>query len=114
MLRIQDRHQLCAPCLGSSTRRTLAKQTVLVLVTGRESKFLLNEYFQLFRERLSYKREKGYATMSKVIMSNGGFYGCLSEPQGVSAWWKDTAQTRVFVLPPSLLLNHFKPQSSKA
>ena len=40
---------------------------------------------QLFRERLSYKRGKAYATMSKVIMGNGGFYGCLSEPQGVSA-----------------------------
>ena len=33
-----------------------------------------------------------YATMSKVtcIMGNGGFYSCLSEPQGVSAWWKET------------------------
>ena len=51
--------------------------------------------------------------MSKVIMSNGGFYGCLSEPQGVSAWWKEIVQARVFVLSPSLLLNHFKPQSSK-
>ena len=45
--------------------------------------------------------------MSKVIMVKCSFYGCLSEPQGVSAWWKETAQTRVFVLPPSLLLNHF-------
>ena len=35
-------------------------------------------------------------TMSKVIMGNGSFYGCLSEPQGVSAWWKETAQTRAF------------------
>ena len=35
--------------------------------------------------------------MSKSIMGNGGFYGCLIEPQGVSAWWKETAQTRVFV-----------------
>ena len=43
-------------------------------------------YIQLFRERLSYKRGKAYATMSKVTMGNGGFYGCLSEPQGVSAW----------------------------
>ena len=31
--------------------------------------------------------------MSKVIMGHGGFYGCLGEPQGVSAWWKETAQT---------------------
>ena len=28
---------------------------------------------QLFRERLSYKRGERYATMSKVIMGNGGF-----------------------------------------
>ena len=47
--------------------------------------------------------------MSKVIMGNGGFYGCLIEPQGVSAWWKETAQTRVFVLSPSLLINHLNP-----
>ena len=40
---------------------------------------------QLFRERLSYKRGKAYATMSKVIMGNGGFYSCLIKPQGVSA-----------------------------
>ena len=50
---------------------------------------------QLFRERLFYKRGNAYATMSKVIMGNGGFYGCLSEPQCVSAWWKETAQTRI-------------------
>ena len=37
---------------------------------------------------LKYKRGKAYATMSKVIMGNGGFYGCLSKP-----WWKETAQT---------------------
>ena len=36
--------------------------------------------------------------MSKVIMGSAGFYGCLSEPQGVSAWWKETAQTREFVI----------------
>ena len=50
---------------------------------------------QLFRERLSYKRGKVYATMSKVIIDDGGFYGCLSERQGVSVWWKETAQTRI-------------------
>ena len=50
---------------------------------------------QLFRERLSYKRGKAYATTSKVILGNGGFYSCLSEPQGVSAWWMETAQTRI-------------------
>ena len=69
---------------------------------------------QLFRERLSFKRGKAYVTMSKVIMGNGGFYGCLSEHQGVSAWWKETVQIRVFVLSLSLLLNHLEPESSKA
>ena len=34
--------------------------------------------------------------------------------QGISAWWKETAETQVFVLSPSLLLNHLEPQSSKA
>ena len=43
-----------------------------------------------------------------------GFYDCLSEPESVSVRWKETTQARVFVLSPSLLLNHFKPQSSKA
>ena len=28
-------------------------------------------------------------------MGNGGFYGSLSELQGVSAWRKETAQTRI-------------------
>ena len=68
---------------------------------------------QLFRERLSYKRGKAYATMPQVIMGNGGFYGCLSEPEGVPAWWKETAQTHVFVLSRSLLLNHLETQSIK-
>ena len=42
-------------------------------------------HIQLFRERLSYKRGKAYATMPKVITGNGGFYTCLCEPQGASA-----------------------------
>ena len=46
--------------------------------------------------------------MPKDIMGNGGFYGSLSKPQSVSAWWKETAQTRVFVLSPALLLNLLK------
>ena len=33
--------------------------------------------------------------MSKVTTGNDGFNCCLSEPQGVSALWKETAQTRV-------------------
>ena len=53
--------------------------------------------------------------MSKVIMGNGGFMGCLSEPQAVLAWWKETVQVHViFVLSRSLLLNHLEPESSKA
>ena len=50
-------------------------------------------------------------------MGNGGFYGCLSNLTmflRVSAWWKESAQTRVFVLSRSLLLNHLEPQSNKA
>ena len=50
---------------------------------------------QLFPERLSYQRGKAYATMSKVIMGNGDFYTCLSERQGASTWWKETAQTSI-------------------
>ena len=69
---------------------------------------------QLFRERLSYYRGKTYATISKVIMGNGGFCGRLSELEGVSARWKETAQTCVFRLSSSLLLNHLKLQSRKA
>ena len=57
---------------------------------------------------------KAYVTMSKVIMGNGGFYSCLSEPQGVSAWWKETAQTHVFVLTRSLLLNQPEPKSNNS
>ena len=33
--------------------------------------------------------------MSKVIMVNGCFYSCSSEPQSVSALWKETAQTSI-------------------
>ena len=56
---------------------------------------------QLFRESLSYKQGKAYTTISKVIMVNGGFYGCLSEPHGVSVLWKEAAQTRIlfFLVP---------------
>ena len=42
--------------------------------------------------------------MLKVLMGNGGFtVGFLVEAQGVSVWWKETAQTRVFMLSSSLL-----------
>ena len=60
------------------------------------------------------KRGKADATMSKVITGNDCFYGCLIEPKGVSAWWKETPKTHVFRLSRSLLLNHLEPQSSKA
>lgn len=50
------------------------------------------------------------------MLGNGGFYGSLSEPQGISAWWKETAETgTVYIfLSCSLLLSHLKPQSSKS
>ena len=45
----------------------------------------------------------------------GFFTVCLSDLQGVAAWWKETAQnTYEFVLSRSLLLNHLEPHSSKA
>ena len=55
--------------------------------------------------------------MSNVVVGNVGFCGflsMLSEPQGVSAWWKETAQTRIRYFSRSLLLNRGEPQSSKA
>ena len=36
-------------------------------------------------------------TMSKVIMGNGAFEDCLSEPQSVGAQWKETGQTRLLI-----------------
>ena len=68
---------------------------------------------QLFRERLFYNRGKAYATISKGIMGNGGFYSWLSEPPGVSVWWKGTAQALVLVRSPSLLLNHLNLNEAK-
>ena len=54
-------------------------------------------------------------TIVKVLMGNGVFYGRLSEPHGVSAWWNETSQRRVFILSRSLWLNpDLEPQSSKA
>ena len=64
-------------------------------IFGKSWKTSSSVSLQLFRERLSYKRGKAYATMPKVIMGNGSFYGCSSEPQGVSAWWNETTQTRI-------------------
>ena len=52
--------------------------------------------------------------MSKIILGNGDFYGCLIKPQAVSAWWKETAQTHAFLLSRFLLLNRLETQSSKA
>ena len=86
---------------------------VWVVGRGSEIPHVYTSCIQLFRERLSYKLGKAYVTLSKVIMGNGGFYSCLIESQGVSVWWKETAQGRVSMLSPFLLLNHFKPQSSK-
>ena len=52
--------------------------------------------------------------MSKVVLGNSGYYGCLNEPHGVSAQWKKTEQTHVVVLSRSLMLNHLEPHLSKA
>ena len=46
-------------------------------------------------KKVVLQRGKAYATISKVIMGNVCFYSCFSEPQGVLAWWKETAQTRI-------------------
>ena len=42
---------------------------------GENCTVVTSMYFgiQLFRERLSFKRGNAYATISKVIMCNGGF-----------------------------------------
>ena len=63
---------------------------------------------QLFRERLSYKRGKAYATIRKLLWVMVVF----TVAWVVWAWRKETAQTRVFVLSLTLLLNHLKPQES--
>ena len=47
-------------------------------------------------------------TMSKV-MGNGGFNGCFIEPQGVSAWWKETTQTSEHQSSKAKLLLPIKP-----
>ena len=69
-----------------------------------------NDCRQLFRERLPYLRDN----VESYYMGNATFYGCLIEPRSVLAWWKETAETRVFLLTRSLSLNHLEPaQSSK-
>ena len=78
-------------------------------VLGTSGSLNCNDYFlvsffgvehyhctQLFRERLSYKRGKAYATTTKVIMGDGGFYGCSTEPQGVSAWYREGNSTNTY------------------
>ena len=42
--------------------------------------------------------------MSKVSMGDSSFYGCTVEPQGVSTWLKERAQTREIILSRSVLL----------
>ena len=79
----------CSKCV------TLAPASISHFTSSGGKQFCMM-YIQLFRERLSYKHGNAYATISKVIMGNGGFYSCLSKPQDVSAWWKETAQTHLF------------------
>ena len=50
--------------------------------------------------------------MSKVIMGNGGFYRCLSEPQGFFSVMEGSS-TNTYSFFSYLLLNRLEPQSSK-
>ena len=50
---------------------------------------------QLFRERLSCKREKLTRQCRNSLWVIVVFMAALSERQGVTAWWNDTAQTRI-------------------
>ena len=65
-------------------------------------------------KKVGLQMGKSLCDNDETYYGNGGFYGCLSEFQGVSPWWKETAQTHVFVLSRSLLLNRLEPQLSKA
>ena len=76
-----------------------------------------SDSIQLFRERLSYKRRKVYATMSKLIMGNGGFYTSLRTSRCFSVVKGNSTNTYSFFLVPCCWiteLNRLKPQSSKA
>ena len=64
------------------------------------------------RIKVALQKGKAYPTMSLLwVMVVCGF---LIESQGVSEWWKETAQTQIFVLPRFWLLNHIECKSSKA
>ena len=67
-------------------------------------------HIQLFGEKLSLKRGKAYATKSKVIVDNGGFYGRFKVFQRGG---RKKAPLCVLLLSRSFLLNHLEPQSSK-
>ena len=69
--------------------------------------------FSYFENRCLTNREK-LSRPCRTLLGNGGFTVALLNLKGVSAWWKETAQTRVFLLFRSLLLNRLEPQSSKA
>ena len=78
----------------------------------------MGQFYFLFLEQIALSRLTTYTAVSrKVVLQTGKslwwFYGCLIEPQGVSAWLKETAQTRPFLLSRFLLLNQLEPQSSK-
>ena len=68
---------------------------------------------QLFRVRLSYERGKAYATMSKVTIGNGGFTVALVNLEVFQRGGRKQHR-HVFMLFPSLSLNHLEIQSSKA
>ena len=72
-----------------------------------------HEYTAISRKVLLQNGEKLTRQCRKLLWVMVVFTVCLSEPQGVSAWWKETAET-LFVISRSLLLNHLEPISNKA
>ena len=73
---------------------------------------MLHVYTAVWR-KVVLQKGKSLCHNVKSYYHNDGFYGCLIEPQGVSAKWKVTAQTQVFVFSHSFVLNHLEPRSSK-
>ena len=106
---------------------------IIVIITSETRN---NNIYYISHKKSTYKAKKqndgrkGYILMPytavsrKVVLQTGKslrdnvescygqwwFYGYLSEPQGVSVWWKETAQTHVFVLSRSLSIIFIGPQ----
>ena len=102
--RVVDRFKIRASRNISPCSKPLSSRDSWVLYFFRVKLADYPGNIQLFWERLSYKRAKAYATMSKVIMGNGGFFRllewtsrCFSVVEGNSPKW--------FLFTRSLLLN---------